>query len=1543
MSKDAPRGLPLRFSWRCAAPWLLTLTIQGCGATLLPHIASAHGAPGTPVTGTGNTHAPDAASADEKNSALLSPGDVSGKEARILVRERMREYFDKLPATLRKSWWDAFKEAGAAERTLYAQVTAKKDELETKAFKEIAKRLGVSTITDLYVHTEGDTGIGKDIKHHYVIEPLTDFIRRGQDFVLRNTLSVNANDFIKHSRVNRHNSESKDTDLDVRKVIEVLADYDAAGRIQEQINEDFEDLASPWSARKTISDAAMAELRFAELEAVRRGDITVEQYDRLVAAIADDRGDGKGELTWAAHTLRIGRTGLVGKAPYPVQLPAFTIRLGSTRNHFQTDFLYVPGHPDGSLRHLPADISAESIITGGIKGNNSSSETLAWLASRMPPHDFRQLLAEFTQNAVTSKVDPLWPVPTGRTSKPVATKEDVPFPWTRWLAEKLKSAFGDAGHVPRVALDLSPPGNRPLRFVDAVAFSQVSRARSTMDPRFVGKLDADTAALEQIAMNVLQESLSVVLLPLPARSLQAVQLAGFLGLMTHRTASYFFSNPTPVAEGTAELLADLVDFVVGVGSTTGVTQVARARLRKGAVHVYSRAGGKRGLWLDADTRRYALAQLPVDAAPRGDGVFAKGNALFVNLDTQDGVRPVRITPDGESYRIRLDDNAAGPLLRRTGATWKLAYEARDVQPSALAALLKDEITTDPATLGRARRLMRQWGVSEREFIAMAKTNEGLLAMTPLVLTATGHAFLETLPARLRDRNHGRWTSRELRQVAPLMAAQIGRPLAIQRADGRLDVAVMPDGTEVATGMAPANALQVRRIGDRYFLPGSAPMGTTRDYPSIFAAVEAGSRPPGRKAADASQRETEFRAQLADTLDARSTRPEHERLLGQWIDPLAMPDAQRTKIKELSRLQHALFDKHHALTAAEENRLLTAIRDLVPAGRSVAIEVRRYRTNTQLAFIDTDPPARHRIVIEAQLDENGSRTAYYRQDSHGDAVPSRPVDEAFSPIIDVLLNAGDGELRKALSRGEWDWRQFADDVLARMADEENALLPSGLGHLVLKDKATLALAKKQASDTWIEAGRQYARLRNLAGRTQVVEVSLTAADGAHEILSPMGRAGRNTGRFLVRRDGKWYPTGRLRGGLDPMDAAGRAQAAASITRRLPAGTVLTAAAMERVLDVVPQPLLPHLVNGLDAVDVVADEGLVLTVRDGQGAPWRYRTMVGPEGIPIAHARPTFSRMPPIPVTRHQEVMPSQEVIQGAAGPTPEHVNRLDRELLDAEAPVSQLLALGVQANHVQALVNARRLRGMLAEDDRMVVVASVSNHSVTLVLPVNERTVQAQGWRTIAALPPGTRIVDSLYGVSSSAADYADHIRAVARPWEAQGFRIGLVRSGGTPATVSPEAFTEQVLSSPVRINVWNPRYDPISEAAYLEYIRYRYQHNILRNHVGLDWLVTREARQDYQHYFAPPFGDILPATQQALANGTQGPGVPMEALLAEVAVLGRQPADASTPAGPPSTTPAVTHDEAVAEFNRWLQSVEPTRPDIDDTWDIDIDLLGPVP
>ncbi|MGE7138438.1 hypothetical protein ACQKIE_12485 [Luteibacter sp. NPDC031894] len=505
----------------------------------------------------------------------------------------------------------------------------------------------------------------------------------------------------------------------------------------------------------------------------------------------------------------------------------------------------------------------------------------------------------------------------------------------------------------------------------------------------------------------------------------------------------------------------------------------------------------------------------------------------------------------------------------------------------------------------------------------------------------------------------------------------------------------------------------------------------------------------------------------------------------------------------------------------------------------------------------------------------------------------------------LRAAGGAELRAAIDANARNWRELAKGVLAKLFDEESALLPTGLGHLLVQDAAILSSARYQASDQWTEGGRHYVRLRHLDGRTQVVETAAEQGDqrGAYrEILVPTASANRETGRYVVDRGGMWYPEPELRDGLAPVDPREYAETLASVAARWHAVTRDDFSLGKRIVDSIPQPLLRYFAAPLTAVDMGDDTGFLLTIRHpGSGSLKRFMTRVDMAGNALPPVRPVDAGPAPSGAIAAdtQLALPVPEGVGIVRfGPRPDPAIFID--LLRADSPISAFIEAGIGNRHIRTLVTTRRLRGMLREDSHLAIVGATPEHAFTLLMPVNTETISlvrpgGSMGNLVTDLPAGTVIVDEMFGVRATAADYPARVRAVARQWESAGGRIRKVLRNGSEERESPVAFVERMLSSPVRPNLWNPSKDPISETAYVDYMRGRHANGQAVRHAGLDWLETRQARRDYMAYFAPPHdalpdGTAPPANDLAASNMYELAETAIDASLRPIAVPARPPA-----------------------------------------------------
>lgn len=969
-----------------------------------------------------------------------------------------------------------------------------------------------------------------------------------------------------------------------------------------------------------------------------------------------------------------------------------------------------------------------------------------------------------------------------------------------------------------------------------------------------------------------------------------------------------------------------------------------------ANRLYRRQGKPPGYWRAADIGKHALDQLPKDAVPTADGLYAYNGEFYAKLETEGDPRVVRLIPEGSHYRIRLQDGAPGPYANRKDTDiWSVSSIQEDyVQGSVLAGVVPESITTHTVSLQHAAQIMEVMGIPERTLAQDVATRDGATASAPIVYFALAQALVKNLPARLRDPDATEWSAGEIRLIAPTMATLTGRPLVIEHSGTKH--AFLANGREVLH-IVPSDAVHGRSVHGRYLVAAGQTTATLADHASIFAAVEAATRPSTHRALLPGEWEASFRNRLADALEARSTLPELEHLLHQWIDTQPLPETERLRLKSLAHLRHALVDRHRALAETEERRLLDTTRALMPGNERVAIVVRDRRSKKLLASVGDGPLAKDRIVMEADLDEQHRRIAYYRVDENGESIRSRPTGEPYSEIIDATLNSGNGQVARALGIGPWDWQIFADKLLKRMVDDETMLLQPSHLYLTFRNKKMLAMARTHTADRWSDGDRHYARLRSLDGRTQVVEISAPSPGQDPEILAQANRGIRNTGHRITWRDNKWYLPEQLRAPGEQVQASPRDHAAAAIAEYLPADLTLTNDAVERVLDAIPQLLIPLVATELRSIDVTAGSHLMLHLGALEKS-WSYRLDVDLSQSPVPAAQPAVPSLPAVsaaPVTQHAH-LPSSAAShfgESAAGTSGKAIQ--EQQLLASGLPVSQFVKRGIRNEHVLALVNARRLRGMLSEDRHMALVASAAGHAVTVIAPVDAQALQAGGWSGIAALPPGSRIIDSWFGIVTDAASYGERLLAMAQRWEEQGRKVTVADAHGTQPPASPSEEARKMLAAPLRINLWNPRHDPISEEAYLRYIRSRHEGHAGHGRTGLTWLLTLEAWQDYRNYFTRPSSEGAPAVDRAWDIASQEIGAPLATLLANVRELEREHAvpttfgsiqSGGTPRDPSQAppTPQPHIDTSMSPFD-----IDLDLGDLSPPFEFDADLFGPSP
>ena len=300
---------------------------------------------------------------------------------------------------------------------------------------------------------------------------------------------------------------------------------------------------------------------------------------------------------------------------------------------------------------------------------------------------------------------------------------------------------------------------------------------------------------------------------------------------------------------------------------------------------------------------------------------------------------------------------------------------------------------------------------------------------------------------------------------------------------------------------------------------------------------------------------------------------------------------------------------------------------------------------------------------------------------------------------------------------------------------------------------------------------------------------------------------------------------------------------------------------RIVDAVPYPVMLVFLNYPAAVEIAANGEVALVV--SHPSPRRHLTRMDVSGHPVAPAVPPMATTAPrvsTPLTRQQALAPAPR-LRGPGSAPFSSTDLADFDALVASgAPVGEFIARRLGSPHIQALMNARRWRRMLREDEYMTLVGTAEGHVFALAIPVNEASIRLTGADGVAVpigeLPPGTRIIDDLYGVSTTVADYPGRVRSIASQWEREGQRIE-TPAGALPAVFSPSAFTERVLSSPVRFGLWSPANDPIKETQYLGYIHDRHANPRETQQAGLDWLDSPNARSEYARYFPADIAEPL--------------------------------------------------------------------------------------
>ncbi|MGE7138449.1 dermonecrotic toxin domain-containing protein [Luteibacter sp. NPDC031894] len=807
--------------------------------------------------------------------------------------------------------------------------------------------------------------------------------------------------------------------------------------------------------------------------------------------------------------------------------------------------------------------------------------------------------------------------------------------------------------------------------------------------------------------------------------------------------------------------------------------------------LYRDPAGHLAHWAAADAVVQTVVDIPSKTLRGADGIFKFGPRQFVRME---GGRVARIVSDGDGYRILLNNRTSGPrVVRQRSGNWALAFTDDNYVKGSILAQVAEAYTSHPETLHRAAEILDQFGSSEADLVEAEAKEAG-----PLATLATGHAFLETLADRLRDPRAIVWTPREIELLAPSMARDLQRALALHGEDGAFRFGVSADGAECDEGQLLSNTIHLQLVRGQYVLRSQIAGAMANTWRSVFHIV-------GKEAGRVKPQfdwDGVFRRRLADSIDGRSTNMELDLIHKRWIDPMAIPDAQRAVLKELSWLRQAVFG-----------------RDLGPTLEHVA-KLRRADDAWRLGMLPGE----------------------------ADALP------AFDDVM-AKIDGPDKRLAPAEAA-------YLGELLSRVSDEHDALLPRGLDHLVVKDPAVVAYAASQALDEWTWGNRHYIRLRHLDGRTQVVETEPSYAGDYRQILGPGAGAGRGTGRYVVDIGGTWFPEAGLRDGFALMPPLKDTEAFVTIDARPPPDVEEDLGVIEHMVNSIPQPILRLVGTSLPTAELTPNGSVDFSILDPRsGRRLTFPTRLDTAGQPVPRARPVaiIPDLPATPTTDQHLVMPAPE---GSTSPLSAADKARYIGMLHAERPISAFIETGYADRHIKALVQTRRLRGMVREDTHMAVIGATTEHAFTMVLPVDAESVgflasQGASGRLVGSLPAGTVIVDPMFGVRATAAEYPSRVRAVAAQWETQGIRMRRIERDGSETTESPVAFAERLLATPVRPNLWNPAGDAISEVRYARYMRRLFLTSGPVRRAGLDWLETRRARRDYMAYFAPPY-DVMP-------------------------------------------------------------------------------------
>src|SRR5262249_53684072 len=134
---------------------------------------------------------------------------------------------------------------------------------------------------------------------------------------------------------------------------------------------------------------------------------------------------------------------------------------------------------------------------------------------------------------------------------------------------------------------------------------------------------------------------------------------------------------------------------------------------------------------------------------------------------------------------------------------------------------------------------------------------------------------------------------------------------------------------------------------------------------------------------------------------------------------------------------------------------------------------------------------------------------------GTPYSSLPFDDLMAKVA-----SGQGDLLPAETRR-------LSDLVTRVAETYDGLLPDALEQLVVKDDPVMLEAALQSADHWTDGGRHYVRLRHFDGRAQVVETapyvpaSPYQAGQTIEILLPGDSGYRGTGQHVFEAYGLWF--------------------------------------------------------------------------------------------------------------------------------------------------------------------------------------------------------------------------------------------------------------------------------------------------------------------------------------------------------------------------------------------------------------------------------------